>query len=322
MSHVTADPAAFNDPALDVCLPFLINEGAFRGRFVRLNNAATEILKRHNDPEPVARLLAESMVAAIALAGGLKYDGVFTFQVQGQGPVRTLVTDVTSGGHLRGCVKFDDDELRREFERPHAPGARPLLLGSGGHMAFTVDQGPDTERYQGIVDLAGESISDAVHHYFRQSEQLESALKIAIAPPLEGQDSWRAAGLIIQRMPEGGGVKHFDVEDMEDAWRAAVILLGSLTDAELLSPDLSPLRLLSQLYGTVGVRVTTPKPISAKCRCSKERSERIIASFPVEEVKSFAEDGEVRMTCEFCHESYIFPESQLDAIAAKHRHNQ
>jgi molecular chaperone Hsp33 len=319
VSVMTTTPPAIDDSARDLCLPFLINDGAFRGRLIRLTDAATEILNRHNDPEPVAILLAESMVAAAALAGGLKYDGIFTFQIQGRGAVRTLVVDVTSEGDVRGCVKFDDDALAEEMSRPRAEGASPRLLGSGGHLAFTVDQGPDTERYQGIVDLAGESIADTVHHYFRQSEQLDSAIKIAIDPPRGPGGVWSVAGLIIQRMPEEGGARHYDAEDVEDAWRAAIILLGSLTDNELLDPALSPLRLLARVYGTVGARVITARPLAARCRCSAERSERIIASFPAQEIRTFAVDGEVRMTCEFCHECYVFPESELESLIAKHR---
>ena len=317
MVSVMTTPPPIDDSARDVCLPFLINDGAFRGRLIRLSDAATDILNRHNDPEPVGVLLAQSLVAAAALAGGLKYDGVFTFQIQGTGAVRTLVVDVTSDGHVRGCVKYDAATLEEEEARPRAAGAPLRLLGSDGHLAFTVDQGPDTERYQGIVDLAGETIADAVHHYFRQSEQLESALKIAVVPPSEPGEGWRTAGLIVQRMPEEGGVRHYDSEELEDAWRAAVILLGSLTDEELVDPSLSPLKLLARVYGTVGARLTTARPLVAQCRCSAERSRRIIASFPVQELKTLAVDGEVRMTCEFCHESYVFPESELDSLVGQ-----
>lgn len=319
VSVMTTTPPPIDETARDVCLPFLINDGAFRGRLIRLSDAATEILNRHDDPESISVLLAESMVAAAALASGLKYDGIFTFQIQGRGAVRTLVVDVTSEGDVRGCVKFDEQVLAEELARPRVKGAPLRLLGSGGHLAFTVDQGPDTERYQGIVDLAGESIAETVHHYFRQSEQLESALKIAVVPPAEKGGAWAVAGLIVQRMPEEGGIRHHDPEDIEDAWRAAVILLGSLTDQELLDPALSPLRLLARVYGAVGARVTTARRLAAQCRCSPERTERIIASFPVQEIKSFAVDGEVRMTCEFCHESYTFAESELERLVERHR---
>src|SRR5690606_10357420 len=114
------DERALPEADGDVCLPFLIGDGAFRGRLVRLTFAVTDILGRHNDPPEVSVLLAEAMVAAVALASGLKYSGVFTLQIQGKGPVHTLVTDVTSGGDLRGCAKFDAQALQAELAKPRA----------------------------------------------------------------------------------------------------------------------------------------------------------------------------------------------------------
>jgi molecular chaperone Hsp33 len=301
----------------DVCLPFIINDGAFRGRLVRLTGAVSEILERHNDPKEVSALLAESMVAAVALAGGLKYDGVFTLQIQGTGPVHMLVTDVTSAGELRACAKYDADRLSVELSKPRPAGFTPQLTGPSGHLAFTVDQGPDTERYQGIVALSGETLAESIHHYFRQSEQIESALKIAVGAPRDG-GTWTAGAVLIQRMPEDGG-RPVDREEAEDAWRTAVILLGSLKDSELLDLSLSPKQLLIRLYATVGIGLLERRPILAKCRCSRERSERILASFPVEEVRSYAQDGIVHMICEFCRTDYAFSESELLALSQQHR---
>lgn len=306
--------------AADICLPFILSDGAFRGRLVRLTAATTEILDAHQDPEPVSLLLAEAMAAAVALASGLKYKGVFTLQVQGKGPVHTLVTDVTSDGALRGCTKFDSDEVAAEIARARPGGALPHLLGPGAHLSFTVDQGPDTERYQGIVELSGETLADAIHHYFRQSEQLESALKIAASGPKDGAGPWTAAALLLQRMPEAGGVAAIaSREESDDIWRTAVILMSSVRDAELLDVTLPPERLLHRLFATLDVRAAKPRSVAAKCRCSRERSERILASFPVEEVKSYAEDGKIHMTCEFCRSDYVFLESEIEAIAERHR---
>jgi molecular chaperone Hsp33 len=306
------------NPAADVCLPFLVNGGAFRGRLVRLTGAVTDILARHKDPAAVSALLAESVVSAVALAGGLKYTGVFTLQIQGKGPVHMLVADVTSEGDVRGCAKFDPEAVTAELSRSR-PGFLPHLLGPGGHMAFTVDQGPDTERYQGIVELSGESVAEAIHHYFRQSEQLESALKVAIAAPAAPDQPWTAAALLLQRMPEEGGLKLLSRDEMEDAWRTAVILMGSVKNAELLDLSLSPERLLTRLFITVGVVPSARRPIRAKCRCSRERTERILASFPPEEVRSYAEDGQIHMTCEFCRADYVFAVEDLDTIVRKHQ---
>lgn len=302
--------------AADVCQPFILSGGAFRGRLVRLTAAATQILAAHKDPEPVSLLLAEAMAAAVALASGLKYKGVFTLQVQGKGPVHTLVSDVTSDGDLRGCTKFEPAEVAAEMAKARTGGSLPHLLGPGAHLSFTVDQGPDTERYQGIVELSGETLADAIHHYFRQSEQLESALKIVAS---QANGTWTAAALLIQRMPEAGGVPIANREEADDAWRTAVILMSSVKDAELLDVTLTPERLLHRLFATMDVAAAKPRPVAAKCRCSRERSERILASFPVEEVKSYAEDGKIHMTCEFCRADYVFLESDIEAIAEKHR---
>jgi molecular chaperone Hsp33 len=315
-------PGEQTDSVADLCLPFALDGGAFRGRLVRLTASVSEILERHKDPEPVSVLMGEAMAAAVALAGGLKYDGIFTLQVQGKGPIHTLVTDVTSDGDLRCWARFDADRLAEELARPRPSGLMPQLLGPGGHLAFTVDQGPDTERFQGIVELTGESLADAVHHYFRQSEQLESALKIAVSPPRESGRGWTAAALVIQRMPEEGGHSARSRDDLDDAWRTAVIFLGSLKDAELLDLAIGPERLLSRLYATLGVIPGARRPIRAKCRCSHERSERILASFPVDEIKSFAQDGQIHMTCEFCRSDYVFLEKDLEAIAEKYRSKQ
>ena len=297
----------------DVCLPFIINDGVFRGRLVRLAGAVSDIVARHEDPPEVSALLAEAMVAAIALASGLKYDGIFTLQIQCDGPVHTLVADITSKGELRACAKFDTARVTAEVEKPRSAGFAPRLLGSSGHLAFTVDQGPDTERYQGIVALSGETIAESIHHYFRQSEQIDSAIKIAVAAPQNG-GGWSAGAILVQRMPDGG-VRPVDREEAEDAWRTAVILLGSIKDPELLDMSLSPPQLLTRLYATVGLRLLERRPVVAKCRCSRERSGRILASFPVEEMKSCAQDGFVHMVCEFCRTDYAFSESELQSLA-------
>ncbi len=318
VSELTAQGLGVNSAA-DVCLPFLVSGGMFRGRLVRLTQTANDILGRRDDPEAVSILLAEALAAAVALAAGLKYKGVFTLQIQGKGPVTMLVSDVTSEGDLRGCIKFDADEVAAAVARRKPGAPSPHLLGLGGHLAFTVDQGPHTERYQGIVELAGESLAEAVHHYFRQSEQLESALKVAVAPPKAEGDGWLATALLLQRMPEEGGLRPVKRDEMDDAWRTAVILLGSLKDAELLDLSLAPEQLLTRLFWSIGVQPTARKPVRFKCRCSRERSERILASFPVEEVRSFAEDGLIHMTCEFCRTDHVFPADALEEIARKHR---
>ncbi len=295
--------------------PFLLYDGAVRGRLVRLNGVASTVLGIHHEyPEQVTRTLGESMAAAAALADGLKFDGSFTLQIQGNGPLHTLVTDITSDRVMRGCASFRAEEL------PNTEGADDntlqRLMGSG-HIAFTVDQGPDMERYQGIIELLGTSISDCVHQYFQQSEQLETAIKIVAgrADASDPNSSWQASALLIQRMPSEGGRPPTDAD--EDAWRTAVILLSSISDEELLSSELTEKDVLARLFGTIGGRVLDSRSLSTGCRCSRERSAKILASFPMDEIVSMADDGVISMTCEFCESAYRFTESELQGVADK-----
>src|SRR5215475_1943589 len=161
----------------DLVQPFQIEPFALRGRLVRLGPALDSILTRHAYPAPVATMLGEAITLALALAGALKYEGVFTLQTKGDGPIKLMVADVTTAGAIRGYAQFDAARLEAETA---ATGSVPRLLGAG-YLALTVDQGEHTERYQGIVELQGSTLAECVHHYFRQSEQVEAGLKVAVA---------------------------------------------------------------------------------------------------------------------------------------------
>ncbi len=303
------------------------------GRLVRLGPLVDEVMRRHDYPPDVATLLAEMLALAAGLSSLLKYQGVFTLQVKGDGPIGLMVADVTSEGDLRGYASYDAERLARQADDgggPHAPV--PRLLGSG-YLAFNVDQGSHTERYQGIVELIGGTLVECVQHYFRQSEQLATGIKLAVAPAETDQTraalsrstegGWRAGVLLLQRLPAAGGSAakprqakpHLaEGEEADDGWRRSLVLMSSATTAELLDPGLAPNDLLFRLFHEDGVRVTMPQPLRARCRCSRERVETVLKSLPRDEVESLKVDGEVVVTCEFCSRSYSFADADLAGI--------
>ena len=193
-----------SDEDWDRVLPFQLDALGVRGRLVRLGPSLDAIIERHGYPLAVARPLAEAMVLCATLATSLKYDGIFTLQISGDGPIRLLVTDLTSDGALRGYAQFDSWKLAVALGTGNtdAPeGYVPKLFGQG-RLTFTVDQGRHTERYQGVVPLEGPTLADCAHTYFRQSEQLPTGIKI-VARRDETPDGprWRAASLVVQQMP-------------------------------------------------------------------------------------------------------------------------
>ena len=297
----------------DFVLPFQIEASRLRGRVVKLGPAIDEILTRHDYPATVARFLAETATLAVLLASMLKYEGIFTLQTKGDGPIRLMVADVTSVGDVRAYAQFDPEALAKaERDVDIAPAA--ALLGKG-YIAFTVDQGSDTDRYQGIVELYGKTLTDCVQHYFRQSEQIDTGLTVSVdreVKPDGTPGQWRTGGIMVQRLPQEQGLV---ASDKEDDWRRTMVLMASVTGDELLSTDLAASDLLYRLFHEDGVRVYEGHALRFGCRCSRERVENMLRSLPRAEVQELKiDDGRVEVTCQFCSTDYHFTDADLDRV--------
>ncbi len=297
----------------DLVQPFQIDPFALRGRLVRLGPAVDRILSQHDYPEPVAAILGEAIVLAVVLAGALKYDGIFTLQTKSDGPVRLIVADVSTEGAVRGYAQYDRERLEGVSPPAGSSPSVPELIGSG-YIAFTVDQGEHTERYQGIVELIGATLAECAQHYFRQSEQIRAGIKLSVARAGDN-GAWRAGGLMLQRVPPEGGYTVI-ADDVEDGWRRAMVLMSSATPAELVDPGLSPHRLLFRLFHDEGVRVFRTHPIEARCRCSSERIGRILRSFPADDIEELRKDKVISVTCEFCNTRYEFAGEDFAPLAS------
>jgi molecular chaperone Hsp33 len=300
----------------DLVQPFETEPFHLRGRLVRLGPTLDTIVKRHDYPSPVATMLGEAIALAVALSSALKYEGIFTLQTKGDGAIRLLVADVSSTGAVRGYAQYDAAKLAQATANGAAPTTSvPRLMGAG-YLAFTVDQGEDTERYQGIVALEGATLADCIHHYFRQSEQIATGIKVAVRQDAQGR--WRGGCLTLQRLPAGERAEIMESgEAAEDGWRRALILMASSTSEELTDAALSPEALLFRLFHEDGVRAFRTHAVRAECRCSRERIERVLLSLPAEERRDLGEaDGSVTVTCEFCNQSHRFDATAVAAIAA------
>ena len=179
----------------DNCTSFHIDNGAFMGRLVRLDKVVNTILGRHQYPRQVSAVVAESTALGALLSSTIKYNGLFTLQTQSSGPVTMVVVDVTSEGRIRACANVNQEMLDKALELRKSDTdellAAPHYMGNG-HLAFTVDQGPETDLYQGIVDLQGKNLSECALRYFKQSEQIETYLQLFLqAPDCFMPTSWK-----------------------------------------------------------------------------------------------------------------------------------
>lgn len=296
----------------DTCASFHINNGAFFGRFVRLDKVLSDIFTHRAYSPTAAGILAESTALAALLSGIIKYDGLFTFQTKSDGPVGMIVVDVSSDGTIRASANYDEDRINaaKALRKTEAlDEASPHFLGNG-YLAFTFDQGNGTQIYQGVVDIRGKTLADCAMRYFQQSEQIETHLKLYLQKPAEGQTNWKAAGILLQKLPEKGG-KIDNETDIAEAWNEAVIFLDSLRSDEVFNPELSSRDILHRLFHAHDLQTEIIRHYQFGCRCSRDKLQNILQAMKPEEIDSLAEKGKIVAECSFCGQKYSFEKGEL-----------
>ncbi len=310
----------------DVVVPFQVEALDMRGRAVQLGPMLDQVLGRHSYPEPVARLLAEGIVLTALLGSSLKFDGKFILQTQSDGPVDMLVADFATPGSMRAYARYDAERLA---EAEKAGRTSPEDLLGKGILAMTIDQGVHTQRYQGIVQLDGISLEEVARTYFRQSEQIPTEVRLAVARqivpgPNGGREHWRAGGVLAQFLPEaperlrlpdlpGGDGDDGEVDQsvIDDAWMEVLVLLATIEADELLDPTIGAERLLYRLFHEHGVVVYPGVPVADDCSCSRDKIRTVLDGFSEEEIADSVEEGEIRVTCEFCSTEYTFDPAEF-----------
>jgi len=311
----------------DAVLPFEVAPLDVRGRAIQMGPAIDALLARHDYPDAVSKLVAEAVVLAVLLVSSLKFDGKFILQTETDGPVDMLVADYRTSGAVRAYARFDAERVAQAVA---AGAASPGALLGHGTLAMTVDQGVYMSRYQGVVPLEGQSLEDAAHTYFRQSEQIPTRVRLAVGEILQREGgaierTWRVGGLIVQFLPEapdrmrqpdlpGGDLPEgadIGLGDEDDAWVEAQAIVGTIEDHELTDPAVPVERLLYRLFHERGVRVFTPVAITDDCSCSRERIAGMLSGFTAEEIAESVEDGRIVVTCEFCGTRYPFDPAEF-----------
>jgi len=271
----------------DTLRHFILERAHVRGEWVHLDTSWQEMLARADYPPAVRKVLGEALTAAALLSATIKHNGALILQIRGDGPIHLLVVHATPQGTVRGLAQWG--------KSTDGASTLPDLFGNG-HIAITLEGQSANERYQGIIPLEGNSLSEALEGYFARSEQLPTRLWLTA-------DQHSAAGILLQRLP------HDSSEEPEaDHWQRASILLDTLTADELL--QVAPETLLYRLFHEEEPRLFTPKPIHFQCSCSREKVDNMLRSLGLAEAESIiAEQGEIGITCEFCNTRYT-----LDAI--------
>lgn len=263
-----------------------------RGERVLLTDAYQNIISRKSYPKSLEKLLGEFVAAIALLRDIVKIDGVLSIQCKGEGQLKTLMAECDEQQNLRAIAQWDEAQAF-----PEQASLKELL--ANGYLVITIEprQG---NRYQGIVEIVGDSLAQCLEQYFFQSEQLPSRVWLAA-------DGTQAAGLFLQRLP-AEQAKDGD----EDAWERFVHLATTVKDEELLTLDTT--ELLHRLYHEEELRMYDSKTMQFGCSCSRQRTFDAIASMGAEEIRQIiSEEGSIKAQCQFCAEVYQFNKEDLDS---------
>ncbi|PJE56256.1 molecular chaperone Hsp33 [Marinomonas sp. BSi20584] len=269
---------------------FSFDNSNVRGERVLLNDAYQEIIKRKQYPLALEKLLGEFVAAIALLRDIVKIDGVLSIQAKGYGFLSTLMTECDEHQNLRGIAQWDESQ-----EVPEVISLKDVL--EGGYLAITI-QPRNGQRYQGIVEIVGDTLAECLEQYFSQSEQLPSRVWLAA-------NGAQCGGLFLQRLPEEQAK-----EGDEDAWERLTHLASTVKEDELLGLETG--ELLHRLYHEEEVRLYDTKVMQFGCSCSRQRTLDAVMSLGSEEIRELLiEQGSVKVDCQFCAEKYEFTEADL-----------
>jgi molecular chaperone Hsp33 len=273
----------------DLLHRFLFESLPVRGHLVRLDASWRAAIEHQDYAQVVSDALGEAMAASVLMAGALKFEGRLSLQFEGPGPVRLLLAQCTHRHAIRGVARHD--ELTTGL--PAAEG-----LFGGGQLAVTIEQPEGGDKYQGIVPLVAERLSDCLEQYFERSEQLPSRMMLAATKD-------RVGGLLLQRVAVGASGTEAEIAEADDTWRRFGLLAGTLTARELL--DLPCGELLGRLFPEDDIRLFEGTPVFFQCSCSRERVAGILQTLGADEVRELLEErGDVEVRCEFCNRAWRF----------------
>jgi molecular chaperone Hsp33 len=288
---------------------FIFEQFPIRGHLVHLDAAWRALIEHREYPPAIRDTLGEAVAASLLLAATIKFEGVLSLQLQGDGPVHLMLAQCTSGLGVRGLARYREGTEMAAAAGAGAGAGRIVDLIGTGNLTVTLETDDGAQRYQGIVPIAGERLADSLQHYFENSEQLPTRLWLYA-------DATGASGMLIQKLPNENAQPRAGTPDttaVEDAWRRVQLIGETLTFEELRT--LRDEQILHRLFNEDDVRLYEPAPVYFRCRCSRERVAGMLQGLGEAETRSvLAERGEVEVRCDFCNRAYVFDAVDVEQL--------
>jgi molecular chaperone Hsp33 len=286
---------------------FLFEHYPIRGHIVHLDASWRALLEHRDYPTVIRDTLGEAVAASVLLSATLKFEGTLSLQLKGQGPMHLMLAQCSDALGVRAVARYKEAEYQRDV----------ASLSGQGSLTVTVENEDLSQRYQGIVPLTGDRLSDCLRNYFETSEQLPTRMWLHA-------DENGASGLLLQRLSDdsvktrgvGSRVHEMDRAEIDDAWRRVQLFADTLKPEEL--QTLSDRNLLRRLFVEDDIRLFESAPVFFRCRCSRERVVGMLRALGPDEVRSvLAEQGHVEVRCDFCNRAYRFDSVDVEQLFAQ-----
>ena len=287
----------------NLVIPFQINN-KIKGTIVRLSSVASQIIN-NKYPRNINSIFADSISITASIGSRMKNDGVFSFQVHSEGVIKTIFVDLNNNSSVRGYISVNNFENIENlpFEK----------LISNGTLALNIKEGKFSKNYQGLVEIKGKSIKDAIDTYFNSSEQVKSFFKlfnIFNLTKYEPESNHIAGAIKLELMPE---INDFNnTEKSNEDWKTILMFLETMNSEEFLNINKTSKQILLNLFGQYEIKIFDEINLNNNCQCSNERVLNTFKSMDKKEIKYlFNEKKSIEVVCEFCKTKRVYSEQDL-----------
>jgi molecular chaperone Hsp33 len=167
-------------------------------------------------------------------------------------------------------------------------------------LVISADSENDGKLYQSIVALeSGLDLADILNEYMLQSEQLKTFFIFTYTKD-------RVIGFMLQQLPDIGNAHDKDLQRL-------FMMANTVHKSELLTNSITTM--LHKLFNEDDIVLFDPQDIKFACTCSRERVTNVLRSLGKDEADGIlADEGNIRITCDFCNFTYTYDASDVVMI--------
>jgi molecular chaperone Hsp33 len=271
-------------------------QGNLRGVALQATSLVQELVEMHKLQGDVAQSLGEAVIAALMVASYCKGGERINLNIRGSAFIQQALVDAHPDGTVRGYV------IERHFEPGQMDTTRNFgPWGDGLLSVLRTKAGENEKPYIGTVPLLTGHLAKDLTFYWLQSEQIPSAVGIAVK--IDNGKVISAGGFLVQAMP---GATAAELQDIENN------IVGLQSLASELAKNENPVHLLSQIFSSTAFVLLEEKPLRFQCTCSQARVERALSLIGVVELSDMIEkDNGASVKCEFCGTDYKMSADRL-----------